>query len=77
MGSHVLLTAPGTPTSPRSGGHGDNEERKALITQYPLDGFLPAEQSLAFHRRLQRSSQRLNHSLCISRGKLCLKTCFR
>jgi hypothetical protein len=50
MFSHALLAAPGTPTSPLSGGHGDDEE--ALITHYPLDSLLPPRHSLAFHRAL-------------------------
>jgi len=52
MGSHALRAAPGTPTSPSPGGRGDDEEGKALITHYPLDGLLPPGQSLAFHRGL-------------------------
>ncbi len=34
MFSHALLAAPGTPVSPLSGRHGDDEE-EALITHYP------------------------------------------
>jgi hypothetical protein len=51
MFRHALLAAPRPPTSPLSGGRGDDEE-EALITHYPLDGFLPAGHSLAFHRGL-------------------------
>jgi hypothetical protein len=51
MCSHALLAAPGTPTSPPSGGRGDDEET-ALITHYSLDGLLPTGRSLAFHRGL-------------------------
>jgi hypothetical protein len=51
MCSHALLAASGTPTSPLSGGHGD-DEAEALITNYPLDGLLPPGHSLASHRAL-------------------------
>jgi hypothetical protein len=51
MCSHTLRAAPGTPVSPLSGGRGD-DEAEASITHYPLDGLLPPEQSLAFHRGL-------------------------
>lgn len=47
MGSHTLRATPDAPTSPSPGGCGDN--KAALITHYPLDGLLPAGQSLAFH----------------------------
>jgi hypothetical protein len=50
MCSYGVFAAPGTPTSPRSGGRGDDEG--VLITHYPLDGLLPAGQCLAFHRGL-------------------------
>jgi len=52
MFSHTLLAAPSIPTAPLSSGRGDDEEGKALITHYLLDGLLPPGHSLAFHRGL-------------------------
>jgi hypothetical protein len=49
MCGYALRAAPGTPTSPRSGGRGD-DKAAALITHYPLDGLLPAGQGLAWAR---------------------------
>jgi hypothetical protein len=48
MCSHAPLASLGTPLS---GGRG-NDETEAPITNFPLDGLLPAGQGLAFHRGL-------------------------